>query len=420
MAVRSVMNRYNCALVHAKCVLNKSVFNVCPETYVRTVNYCRIHIHSQCSNEYKHFVSLTVPVRRLAQDVSERISDVSETKQATENCISNAEKIKKKENEQIVTLDYHKGLPRITVPLPSRKEKCRFTLKPVSNTVGDLTSMIMAEDRGVDRITLSSKDGVKIASSSSIEILLEEDEFYITINDTRYRVVIPPMTKLTSFTKDDIEKLSDVRLLVSQLYETLNVKEYHAHKERELRTKLEQLQISLEPLEQQRMQLEKRAEFRTSVLTWVGLGMMGVQFGILARLTWWEYSWDIMEPVTYFVTYGTAMAMYAYFAITKQDYVLPDVRDRQHLLTLHKKARKMGFDLCQYNTLKEQLANVKQDLERLHDPLRPPLNSPSTFSFSNSSSIICGSQSMDSSISSSLLQNVKEYITFLIKKMKKS
>lgn len=68
-----------------------------------------------------------------------------------------AEKIKKKENEQIVTLDYHKGLPRITVPLPSRKEKCRFTLKPVSNTVGDLTSMIMAEDRGVDRITLSSK-----------------------------------------------------------------------------------------------------------------------------------------------------------------------------------------------------------------------------------------------------------------------
>lgn len=45
---------------------------------------------------------------------------------------------------------------------------------------------------------------------------------------------------------------------------------------------------------------------------------MGVQFGILARLTWWEYSWDIMEPVTYFVTYGTAMAAYAYYCLTKQ------------------------------------------------------------------------------------------------------
>lgn len=54
------------------------------------------------------------------------------------------------------------------------------------------------------------------------------------------------------------------------------------------------------------------------MLTWVGLGMMSVQFGVLARLTWWEYSWDIMEPVTYFVTYGTAMAAYAYFVLTKQ------------------------------------------------------------------------------------------------------
>lgn len=50
---------------------------------------------------------------------------------------------------------------------------------------------------------------------------------------------------------------------------------------------------------------------------------MATQFGVLARLTWWEYSWDIMEPVTYFITYGTAMAMYAYFVLTRQ------VRDHQ-------------------------------------------------------------------------------------------
>lgn len=66
------------------------------------------------------------------------------------------------------------------------------------------------------------------------------------------------------------------------------------------------------------MSLEVETTRRTSALTWVGLGLMGVQFGVLARLTWWEYSWDIMEPVTYFVTYGTAMAAYAYFVLTKQ------------------------------------------------------------------------------------------------------
>ncbi len=52
---------------------------------------------------------------------------------------------------------------------------------------------------------------------------------------------------------------------------------------------------------------------------------MSVQFGVLARLTWWEYSWDIMEPVTYFVTYGTGIAAYAYFVLTKQEYLFNDV-----------------------------------------------------------------------------------------------
>lgn len=69
---------------------------------------------------------------------------------------------------------------------------------------------------------------------------------------------------------------------------------------------------------QTRQELEVHAQRRGNVLAWAGLGLMSVQFGILARLTWWEYSWDIMEPVTYFVTYGTAMAAYAYFVLTKE------------------------------------------------------------------------------------------------------
>ena len=69
---------------------------------------------------------------------------------------------------------------------------------------------------------------------------------------------------------------------------------------------------------QLKQEIQAKAQKRTHRLTWLGLGAMGLQFGLLARLTWWEYSWDIMEPVTYFVGYGTAMAMYAYYILTKQ------------------------------------------------------------------------------------------------------
>ncbi|KAI5644064.1 mitochondrial calcium uniporter domain-containing protein [Phthorimaea operculella] len=153
-----------------------------------------------------------------------------------------------------------------------------------------------------------------IESSDTLEALLEHD-FRLVINDVEYYVKSPAQERLSA---EEVTRLSDVRNLVNQLYEALNVREHQIKKERELRAQLEKLATELQPLEDKRQSLEVETVRKTSALTWIGLGLMGVQFGVLARLTWWEYSWDIMEPVTYFVTYGTAMAAYAYFVLTKQ------------------------------------------------------------------------------------------------------
>ena len=56
-----------------------------------------------------------------------------------------------------VKVEYRGGLPQVTVPLPSRREMCRFTLRPVSNTVGDFLNMLRHEDHGIDRVTVSTK-----------------------------------------------------------------------------------------------------------------------------------------------------------------------------------------------------------------------------------------------------------------------
>ncbi|VDP25283.1 unnamed protein product [Soboliphyme baturini] len=74
----------------------------------------------------------------------------------------------------------------------------------------------------------------------------------------------------------------------------------------------------LEPMENEIARLKAMSERRTSRLMWLGLAFMGIQGGIFARLTWWEYSWDVMEPVTYFATYSVAIVSYAYFLITKE------------------------------------------------------------------------------------------------------
>ena len=115
--------------------------------------------------------------------------------------------------------------------------------------------------------------------------------------------------------------------------------------------------------------------------------------------------------VTYFVTYGTAMACYAYFVLTKQEYLFKEASDRQYLINFYKRAQgrkseccweppssnflqlivnteeiylhciskqhfinpqkpETVFDVARFNSLKEGIYSAERDLKRLRDPLR--------------------------------------------------
>ncbi|CAL8081567.1 unnamed protein product [Calicophoron daubneyi] len=265
-----------------------------------------------------------------------------------------------------VSVNLENGFPRFCIPLPSRKETCIFTVKPLQHTVGDLVNFIKSEDHGVDHVTFLNKDGLRIAKSNSIADLLSS-EFQLVINDEKFSVdtsALPP--NLTSSCPKD---LSDVRMLITRLATTVHSEEFQLQQQRELERRIEDISVQLEPFEVKRKALALDAAKRTRRLTWLGLGYMGIQFGLLARLTWWEYSWDIMEPVTYFVGYGTTMAMYAYYVITRQDYSFPQVFDREYLKRFYKIADRTAFDVERYNELSEQLAELKSELRRLRDPL---------------------------------------------------
>ncbi|BFZ17717.1 hypothetical protein BsWGS_20756 [Bradybaena similaris] len=258
------------------------------------------------------------------------------------------------------------GLPVIALNLPWKQTTCEFMLKPLSQNVGDLAKFIKDEDGGIDTVSFFTKDGSRIAKSTTIDVLLRS-EFQITINDYTFQVSPPALTPVSS---EDAVSMTDVKLLISQLYSTIHLENYQLEKEEQLQKTLEDLKTQIAPLEEKTQQLSVKADVTTNRLSWLGMGAMGLQFGILARLTWWEYSWDVMEPVTYFVTYGTTMAMFAYFLLTKQEYVYPNVRDRQFLMQFHKLAQKEKFDVDKYNQLLEAIAEIESDLQRLRDPLK--------------------------------------------------
>lgn len=264
-----------------------------------------------------------------------------------------------------VTVSYRYGLPVVTLMLPSRKERCQFTIKPMLTRVGTFLQDIQKEDKGIERAEVFTTDGSKIPATALMEILLMND-FKLVINNTTYSVQVPVKK---NWSREHATEAEDIKSLVHRLFIALHLEDHQLRRERELLQKLDYLREQLVPFEQMKAKIATSADAKTNRLLWTGLALLSTQGGALAWLTWWVYSWDIMEPVTYFITYGSALAFYAYFVLTKQDYVYPDVKDRQFLHYFYRKSRSQHFDVEQYNKLKEALAEVEESLRRLHQPL---------------------------------------------------
>lgn len=235
--------------------------------------------------------------------------------------------------------------------------------------VGDLIEDIQREDGGVAFATVLTADGQKVSSTTLLHTLLDKD-FQLVINGITYNVHSQRQEKVSS---EHVMEAQDMKTIVHMMHMAMNLPGHQLLKERELLEKIDQLKQELLPLETVKAEIAHRAESSTLRALWVGMALLSVQGGALGWLTWWVYSWDVMEPVTYFITYGTSIGVFTYFVLTKQDYVYPEAKDRQFLHYFHKGAKKHRFDVQRYNQLRDELTLVQEHLRRLKKPVREQL-----------------------------------------------
>ncbi|KAA8531801.1 hypothetical protein F0562_006482 [Nyssa sinensis] len=74
-----------------------------------------------------------------------------------------------------------------------------------------------------------------------------------------------------------------------------------------------------EEMEKQKITIDKKAESLVRRELWCGLGFLLVQTATFMRLTFWELSWDVMEPICFYVTSMYFMAGYAFFLRTARE-----------------------------------------------------------------------------------------------------
>jgi hypothetical protein len=68
----------------------------------------------------------------------------------------------------------------------------------------------------------------------------------------------------------------------------------------------------LGPLEQQISKVHSSANSSARFYLWAGLFLLVFQLAAFIRLTFWELSWDVMEPIGFFVQLGTGIRAFPY------------------------------------------------------------------------------------------------------------
>ncbi|CAF2405230.1 unnamed protein product [Rotaria sp. Silwood2] len=268
------------------------------------------------------------------------------------------------------TLSYSNSALVISLILPSRQETCRFHLNLQTATVGQLINEIQQEDAGIEHIHICDEKGHLLSKSYTIKSLMQSS-FTIQLNQQK-TFLFDPINKLQvkdammRLTKTDGPSTEDT---VAALYYALNVMKVYHEKYIELKNEANTLTTQLEPLEKVKNKLAHICQRYTARCVWYGLAAMSFQVGILAELTWDVYSWDIVEPISYFIAYGTVMAIYAFHLMTRADFEYITMSDRLFLRRFYREASRHSFDISLYNRLKNRLFIVHTDLARLQAPL---------------------------------------------------
>ncbi|KAG8078293.1 hypothetical protein GUJ93_ZPchr0007g3452 [Zizania palustris] len=118
---------------------------------------------------------------------------------------------------------------------------------------------------------------------------------------------------------------------------------------------LKQLQTQLEDI-------NKLAHKQVRRILWSGLGFLISQVGLFFRLTFWEFSWDVMEPITFFTTTTGLVVGYAYFLITSRDPTYQDFMERLFESRQRKLIQRQNFNLDRYLELQRR---CKDPLEKI-------------------------------------------------------
>ncbi|KAL8206120.1 hypothetical protein R6Q57_009671 [Mikania cordata] len=110
----------------------------------------------------------------------------------------------------------------------------------------------------------------------------------------------------------------------------------------------------LKKLKAKQEEIDVQAHKQVQCILWAGFGLSLAQASLFFRLTFWEFSWDVMEPITFFTTSSGLILGYAYFLLTSKDPSYQDLMKRLFLSRRRKLIKKHNFDVKRFMELQKK------------------------------------------------------------------
>ncbi|KAJ0981817.1 hypothetical protein J5N97_010072 [Dioscorea zingiberensis] len=108
----------------------------------------------------------------------------------------------------------------------------------------------------------------------------------------------------------------------------------------------------LKEMEEKKAEMEEKAEGQVRRELWAGLGLVMIQTAAFMRLTFWELTWDVMEPICFFVTSSYFMAAYAFFLRTSREPSFQSFFEARFEAKLNRLMKTHHFDVKRFNQLR--------------------------------------------------------------------
>lgn len=109
----------------------------------------------------------------------------------------------------------------------------------------------------------------------------------------------------------------------------------------------------LEQMEKQKAIIDQKARTAVRGELYCGLGFLGIQTLGFMRLTFWELSWDVMEPICFFVTSLHFAIGYGFFLRTSTEPSFEGYFHRRFKVKQKKFMKIHDFDIEKYNELRK-------------------------------------------------------------------